>query len=190
MDPLDVRRKNLGNDKRMQKVLNAAADKFGWTPMKSPSGRGYGIACLDYLGTYVALCAQVDVDKTSGEIKARRVVVAQDTGTIINPQGIRIQIEGCVVMGLGYCLTEEIRFNGGRILDTNFDTYEISPFSWVPEIEVVLVDNPDLAPQGCGEPAITGMGAVLANAVHDAIGIRFYELPMTPNRVKSALAEG
>jgi isoquinoline 1-oxidoreductase len=90
-------------------------------------------------------------------------------------------------MGLGYCFTEEIHFKGGQILDNNFNTYEISRFSWVPEVEVVLVDNPDLAPQGCGEPAITGMGAVMANAVHDAIGIRFFELPMTPQRVKSAL---
>ena len=187
VDPLEFRLKNLGNDERMQRVLKAAAEKFSWTSAKSPSGRGYGIACLDYLGTYVALCAAVDVDKTSGKIQARRVVVAQDTGIIINPQGIRIQIEGCVAMGLGYCFAEEIHFKGGKILDTNFDTYQISRFSWVPEIEVVLVDNPDLAPQGCGEPAITGMGAVMANAVHDAIGIRFFELPMTPQRVKSAL---
>lgn len=189
MDPLEFRQKNLCNDKRMQKVLNAAADKFGWKSAKSPSGRGQGIACLDYLGTYVALCARVDVDKTTGKIEVRRIVVAQDTGTIINPQGIKIQIEGCVVMGLGYCLTEEIHFKGGEILDTNFDTYEISRFSWVPKVEVVLVDNPDLAPQGCGEPAITGMGAVIANAVHDAIGIRFFELPMTQQRVRSALAD-
>jgi nicotinate dehydrogenase subunit B len=187
MDPLEFRLKNLENDERMQRVLKAAADKFGWTSAKSPSGRGYGIACLDYLGTYVALFADVDVDKTSGKIQARRVVVAQDTGTIINPQGITIQIEGCVAMGLGYCFTEEIHFKGGKILDTNFDTYEFSRFSWMPKIEVVLVDNPDLAPQGCGEPAITGMGAVMANAVHDAIGVRFFELPMTPQRVKSAL---
>lgn len=189
MDPLEFRLKNLGNNKRMQRVLKAAAEKFGWAPAKSPSGRGFGIACLDYLGTYVALCADVDIDKISGKIQAKRVVVAQDTGAIINPQGIRIQIEGCVAMGLGYCFTEEIHFKGGKILDTNFDTYEFSRFSWMPKIEVVLVDNPDLAPQGCGEPAITGMGGVLANAVHDAIGIRLFELPMTPQRVKDAISE-
>jgi nicotinate dehydrogenase subunit B len=189
MDPLEFRLKNLGNNKRMQRVLKAAAEKFGWAPAKSPSGRGFGIACLDYLGTYVALCADVDIDKISGKIQAKRVVVAQDTGAIINPQGIRIQIEGCVAMGLGYCFTEEIHFKGGKILDTNFDTYEFSRFSWMPKIEVVLVDNPDLAPQGCGEPAITGMGGVIANAVYDAIGIRLFELPMTPQRVKDAISE-
>jgi CO/xanthine dehydrogenase Mo-binding subunit len=189
MDPLEFRLKNLGNNKRMQRVLKAAAEKFGWAPAKSPSGRGFGIACLDYLGTYVALCADVDIDKISGKIQVKRVVVAQDTGIIINPQGIRIQIEGCVAMGLGYCFSEEIHFKGGKILDTNFDTYEFSRFSWMPKIEVVLVDNPDLAPQGCGEPAITGMGGVIANAVHDAIGIRLFELPMTPQRIKDAISE-
>lgn len=189
MDPLEFRLRHLINDKRMQRVLNAAAEKFGWESSQLPSGRGHGVACLDYLGTYVALCAHVDVDKKAGKIQAKRIVVAQDTGTIINPQGITIQIEGCVAMGLGYCLTEEIHFKGGRILDTNFDTYEFSRFSWIPKIEVVLVENPDLAPQGCGEPAITGMGAVMANAVYDAIGIRFFELPMTPTRVKAKLAE-
>ncbi|MGD8537569.1 MAG: molybdopterin-dependent oxidoreductase [Candidatus Aminicenantes bacterium] len=189
MNPLEFRLKHLSNNQRMQRVLNAAAEKFGWKSSILPSGQGCGIACLDYLGTYVTLCAHVDVDKQTGKIQVKRIVVAQDTGTIINPQGIKIQIEGCVAMGLGYCLSEEIHFKGGKILDTNFDTYEFSRFSWMPEIEVVLVDNPDLAPQGCGEPAITGMGAVMANAVYDAIGIRFYELPMTPQRVKSALAK-
>ena len=86
-------------------------------------------------------------------------------GEIINPQGAKLQIEGGVTMGLGYCLSEEIKFEGGKILDENFDTYEIARFSWVPEIIPVLIDNPELAPQGCGEPAITTMGAVIANAV-------------------------
>ena len=99
-----------------------------------------------------------------------------------------MQIEGCVNMGLGYCLTEEIRFRGGEVLDENFDTYEIPRFSWIPKIEPVLVDNPDLAPQGCGEPAITAMGALIANAVFDACGARLFTLPMTPKRVKEALA--
>ncbi len=82
-------------------------------------------------------------------------------------------------MGLGYCLTEEIRFKNGAVLDENFDTYELPRLSWLPKIEVVLIDNPDLAPQGCGEPAITVMGAVVANAIYDAIGVRIFMLPMT-----------
>jgi CO/xanthine dehydrogenase Mo-binding subunit len=98
-----------------------------------------------------------------------------------------MQIEGCVTMGLGYCLSEEIRFKNGAILDENYDTYEIPRFSWAPKIETVLVRNPEMPPQGCGEPAITTMGAVIANAVYDAIGKRMYTLPMNPARIKQAL---
>jgi isoquinoline 1-oxidoreductase len=186
MNPLEFRLKNL-TDKRMQRVLLAAAEKFGRSFSKIPSGRGYGIACTDYLGTYVATMAEVKVDALSGKIRVERVVCAQDTGEVINPEGTRMQIEGGITMGFGYVLTEEIRFKEGRILDENFDTYEIPHFSWLPKIETVLVDNPKMPPQGCGEPAITTMGGVIANAVYDAIGVRLYVLPMTPARIKEAL---
>ncbi len=186
MDPLSFRLANLA-DERMKKVVRAAADKFGRAFAKAPTGRGYGVAITDYLGTYVATMAEVAVDKAKGAVRVLRVVCAQDTGEVINPEGARMQIEGCVTMGLGYALTEEIRFKNGRVLSENYDTYEIPRFSWLPRIEVVLVDNPDLAPQGCGEPAVTTMGAVVANAIHDAIGVRLFTLPMTPARVLEAL---
>ena len=188
MDPLEFRMHNL-TDERMKRVLRAAAEKFGHSFSKAPSGKGYGVACTDYLGTYLATMAEVKVNKRTGEVRVERVVCAQDTGEVINPEGVRMQIEGCIVMGLGYCLTEEIRFRGGRILDENFDTYEIPRFSWLPKIETVLVDNPEMPPQGCGEPAITPMGAVIANAVFDAIGARLFVLPMTPARIKEALTK-
>ena len=86
-------------------------------------------------------------------------------------------------MGLGSALTEEIQFRGGKVLDENFDTYEITRFSTAPKIDVVLIDNPDLAPQGCGEPATTTTGAVIANAIYDAVGVRMFELPMTPEKI-------
>ena len=123
-------------------------------------------------------------------MRVKRVVCAQDMGEIINPQGARLQLESCITMGLGSASTEEIRFKGGNVLDESFDTYELSRFSWLPKIETVLVDNPDMAPQGFGEPAITTMGAVLDNAVYevyDAIGARMFELPMMPERVKKAV---
>jgi CO/xanthine dehydrogenase Mo-binding subunit len=131
--------------------------------------------------------AEVEVDTKTGGVRVERIVCAQDTGEVINPEGVRMQIEGCLTMGLGYCLTEEIRFKDGRILDENFDTYEIPRFSWLPKIETVLVDNPEMAPQGCGEPAITTMGAVIANAVFDAAGVRMFTLPMTRARIREAL---
>jgi nicotinate dehydrogenase subunit B len=185
-DPLSFRLLNL-SDARMKKVVQAAANQFGRTFAKAPSGRGYGMAITDYLGTYVAAMAEVTVDKANGTVQVLRVVCAQDTGEVVNPEGARMQIEGCVTMGLGYCLSEEIRFKNGAILDENYDTYEIPRFSWLPKIEVVLVDNPDLGPSGCGEPAITVMGGLVANAVYDAIGVRVFTLPMTPARILAAL---
>jgi nicotinate dehydrogenase subunit B len=189
MDPLEFRLKNLEENPRMRRVLKAAAERFNRKFEKAPSGRGFGISCVDYLGTYVATMAEVEVDKKTGKIQVKRVVCAQDMGEVINPEGARIQIEGCITMGLGYTLSEEIRFKGGQVLDTNFDTYELPRFSWVPEIETVLVPNPDLPPQGCGEPAITNMGSVVANAVFDATGIRMVELPMNPERVRKAMEQ-
>jgi CO/xanthine dehydrogenase Mo-binding subunit len=91
-------------------------------------------------------------------------------------------------MGLGYTFTEELRFRGGEILDRNFDSYDIPRFSWVPRIETVLVRNDELAPQGGGEPAITPTGGAIANAVFDATGARLFRLPLTPERVRQAIA--
>jgi CO/xanthine dehydrogenase Mo-binding subunit len=130
----------------------------------------------------------VKVDRQSGTVKVERVVCAQDMGTVVNPVGATMQVEGCITMGLGYVLTEELRFKGGLIADLNFDTYELPRFSWRPRIETVLVENDALAPQGGGEPAIAPMGGVIANAVFDATGVRMTRLPMTPARVKAALA--
>jgi nicotinate dehydrogenase subunit B len=93
------------------------------------------------------------------------------------------------MMGLGYALTEHIRFRGGEILDRNFDTYEIARFSWLPEIDTIIVENNSLEPQGGGEPAIITVGGAVANAIFDATGVRLYRLPMTPERLKAALAE-
>ena len=186
VDPLTFRLNNLA-DERMINVLRAAADQFGNPFAPGPSGKGYGIACTNYLNTYVATMAEVTVDEMTGRIKVNRIVSAQDMGEIINPQGARLQIEGGVTMGLGYCLYEEVEFNGGQVLTENFDTYEITRFSEAPVVEAVLVHNPGLAPQGCGEPAITTMGGVIANAVYDAIGVRIFTLPMTPDRIREAM---
>jgi isoquinoline 1-oxidoreductase len=187
IDPVEFRLKNL-KDQRMRRVLQAAAEKFAWAPAKAPSGRGYGVACGTDVGTYVAHMAEVQVDKNTGSVQVKRVVCAQEMGLCINPQGARLQIEGCITMGLGYALTEEIRFQGGEILDSNFDTYPIPRFSWLPEIETVILEAQDSPAQGGGEPPVICMGAVLANAVFDATGARLLQLPMTPDRIKAALA--
>jgi len=188
MDPLEFRLRNL-NDKRMIGVLKAVAEKFGWRTSPVPSGRGFGVACGVDAGAYIATMAEVEVDQESGRVRVKRIVCAQDMGLVINPEGAKMQMEGCLTMGLGYTLTEEVRFKGGQILDRNFDTYEIPRFSWLPKIETVLIDNPELPPAGGGEPPIICMGGVVANAIFDAVGARLFELPMTPERVKKALAE-
>ncbi|HUU28081.1 MAG TPA: molybdopterin cofactor-binding domain-containing protein [archaeon] len=186
IDPLEFRLMNL-KDERMIGVLKAAAEKFGWTQSKAPSGRGFGISCGIDSGTYVAAMAEVIVDRKSGQVQVKRVACAQDMGLAINPEGAKLQMEGCITMGLGYALAEEVHFKGGEILDLNFDTYELPRFSWVPEIETVLIDAKDSPAQGGGEPAIINMGGLIANAIFDATGARLFQLPMTPERVREAL---
>jgi isoquinoline 1-oxidoreductase len=188
-DPLEFRLRHV-SDARMRGVLRAAADAFGWTPAPAPSRKGRGLACGADAGAYVATMAEVGVDSATGKVKVHRVVCAQDMGTVVNPDGARMQIEGGVTMGLGYAFAEELRFQGGEILDRNFDSYEIPRLSRVPKIEAVLVKNDDVAPQGGGEPSIITTGAVLANAVFDATGARLFRLPMTPGRVLEAVRAG
>ena len=189
MDPVEFRLQNLA-DRRVKRVLQAAAEKFGWKQATSPSGRGYGVACGIDAGTYVAAIAEASVDRSSGEVKVKRVVCAQDMGLVINPEGAAIQMEGCITMGLGYALKERIRFKDGEIFDQNFDTYEIPRFTWVPTIETVLIDDREAAPQGGGEPAIVVMGGVVGNAIYDAIGVRMLHMPMSPEKIREALKKG
>ncbi|MHC4602236.1 MAG: xanthine dehydrogenase family protein molybdopterin-binding subunit [Planctomycetota bacterium] len=188
MDPLEFRLKNL-TDERMRGVLKAAAEKFGWTGGKCPSGRGVGIACGSYVNVPVVLIAEVKVDKQTGSLQVKRVVCAQDIGLVINPEGVKLQAEGGITMGLGYALTEEVHFKGGRILDLSFGTYKLPRFSWAPQIETVLIKADDSSSKGAGEPPIICMGGVIANAIYDATGARLLQLPMTRERVKAAMAK-
>ncbi len=183
-DPLEFRLRNT-SDARMLAVLRAVRDAAGWQAGAAPhrTGRGRGLACGIDAGSYVAHVAEVAVDRATGAVRVERVVVAQEMGIVVNPDGAKMQIESCVTMGLGYALSEEVRFAGGRIDSANFDTYQLPRFSWVPSIETVLVPNDALAPQGGGEPAIIVMGAVIANAIFDATGARLLRTPMTPERV-------
>jgi len=186
IDPLEFRLKNA-TDARLRRVLTTAANAFGWKPAAGPSGQGRAIAASVDAGSYCAIVAEVAVDRKTGAIQVKRVVAAQDMGIVINPTGAKMQMEGCITMGLGYVLSEELRFNGGDIADRNFATYELPRFSAVPRIETLLIKNDELSPQGGGEPAIVPMGAVIANAVYDATGTRMFRLPMTRERVLAAM---
>jgi len=186
IDPLEFRLKNL-KDEKMIACWKAVADKFGYTSGKLPSGRGIGMACGTDAGTWVAMIAEVKVDKSTGKVKVVRVACAQDMGLCVNPQGALIQMEGCIQMGLGYTLSEEIQFEGGNIKNRGFDSYEIPRFSWTPKMECVILERKNMAPKGGGEPAIITVGAAVANAIHDATGARLYRMPMTPERVLEAM---
>jgi nicotinate dehydrogenase subunit B len=186
IDPLEFRLKNL-KDEKMIACLKAVAEKFGYVPGKAPGGRGIGIALGTDAGTWVAHMAEVKVDKNTGKVQVIRIACAQDMGLCVNPQGATIQMEGCITMGLGYTFSEELLFEGGNILTRGFDTYEIPRFSRLPQIDTVILDRKDKAPQGGGEPAIIAIGAVVANAIFDATGARLYRMPITPARVLEAL---
>jgi len=187
-DPVEFRLRHL-TDKRMRRVLEAATKQFGWKAARAPSGQGVGVACGNTYKTYVATAVQVAADKSTGRVQVERVVTAVDAGIIVNPEGTRQQVEGCISMGIGYALSEEVRFSNGEVLARNFDSYEIPRFSTMPKMEVVLVDNPELAPDGIAEPPIITLGAAIANAVYDATGARLFQLPMTPARVLQALKQ-
>jgi isoquinoline 1-oxidoreductase len=186
IDPLEFRLKNL-KDEKMIGVLKAVADKFGYVPGKTPSGRGIGISCGTDAGTWVAHIAEVKVSERTGRVKVLRLACAQDMGLCVNPQGALLQMEGCLTMGLGYTLTEEVKYEGGNIRDRNFDSYQIPRFSWLPKLDCVIMDRKDQPPQGGGEPAIIGVGAAVGNAVFDATGARLFRVPFTPERVLQAV---
>jgi nicotinate dehydrogenase subunit B len=186
IDPLEFRLKNL-KDEKMIRCLKTVADRFGYVAGKTPSGRGIGVAVGTDVGTYVAQMAEVKVDKKTGHVEVVRIACVQDMGLCVNPEGATIQMEGCITMGLGYALAEEVLFEGGDIQSRGFDSYEIPRFSWLPKIDTFIFDRKDQPPQGGGEPAIVPIGAVIASAIYDATGARLYRMPMTPARVLEAL---
>ena len=189
IDPVEFRLNNLA-DERMIKVVETLIDKFGYTPAVGPSGRGIGMALGTDAGTRVAVMVEVKVDENTGNVQLKRAVCSQDMGMCVNPQGSIIQAEGCITMGMGYALMEDVEFSGGEVITKNFDTYQIPLFSWVPDtIDVVIQDKMDEPPQGGGEPAIICMGGAIANAIFDACGARLHQMPMTPERVLKGIKE-
>ena len=190
MDPLEFRLKNMNNQRAINS-LKIAADKFGWTSAKPPKGTGRGIAVGTDAGTLVTVIVEVKVDAQTGEVKVTRAVVGQDMGQVINPEGTIIQAEGCVNMGLGYALSEDIEFDWGEVKTKNFGDYNLPLFSTIPpQIDTVWVDAMDQPPQGGGEPAIICMGGAVANAVFEACGARVFRLPVTKERILEAMKKG
>lgn len=179
MDPLELRLKNLKED-RLRAVFEAAAKQFGWGRTKS-AGQGFGMGGgYEKLG-HIATCAEVSVDPKSREVKLVRVVTAFECGAIVNPDGLRNQVEGANIQGLGGALFESILFDNGKILNDRLSQYRVPRFSDVPVIETVLLDRKDLPSVGAGECPLVGLAPAIANAIFDATGVRLHSMPLIPD---------
>jgi isoquinoline 1-oxidoreductase len=183
VDPLEFRLKNL-KDARLRAVLEAAAKQFGWRQTKPAAGHGFGLAAGTEKGSYVATCAEVNVDRTAGRLKVVRAVTAFECGAVLNPDNLKNQIEGAVMMGLGGALTEAIRFAGGKILNPRFSAYKVPRFADLPVLETVILDRKDLPSAGAGETPIVAIAPAVGNAIFDATGLRLRSLPMVPEGLK------
>jgi nicotinate dehydrogenase subunit B len=183
-------------DARDIAVIKAAAERAGWKTRPSPRNdqtgdkvSGRGIAYAQRNGTRVAMIAEVDIDRGSGKIHVRRFTVAHDCGQIINPDGVRMAVEGNIVQGISRTLWEEVKFNNKTVTSVDWLTYPILDITETPEeIDVVLINHPEIAASGAGEPSSRPIAAAIANAVFDATGVRIRRVPFSPNNVKQALS--
>ena len=179
MDPLDFRLKNL-RDPRLREVLQAAADAFGWRAAKSEAGRGAGLAVGVEKNSYLATCVEVLADKESGVIKVLRAVSAFDCGAVVNPNHLKSQVEGALMMGLGGALFEAIEFENGKLTNPRLSDYRVPRFADLPKIQVVLLDRKDIPSAGAGETPIIGIAPAVANAIFAATHLRLRSMPLAP----------
>ena len=181
-DPLAFRLHHLGSNDRLRAVLVAAAEKFGWRgawkPNAAPQKTGIGLACGTEKGSFVATCARVEVDESARTYKVLDACTAFECGAIQNPANLKAQVDGCVIMGLGGALREEMRFKDGQILNPKFSQYHVPRFKDVPNLETVLVNRPDLPSVGAGETPIIGIAPAVANALFHATQSRIRSLPI------------
>ena len=184
MDPLEFRLKNIG-DTRLRDVFQAAAKSFGWPGKRLKDGQGFGMGGGIEKNGYVATCAEVAVDRGSGDVRVVRVVTAFECGAIVNPDGLRNQVIGANIMGLGGALFEAVEFDNGRITNPHFAGYRVPRFRDVPEIEAVLLDRKDIPSAGAGETPIVGVAPAIGNAIFDATGVRLRSLPLVPKGLKA-----
>jgi isoquinoline 1-oxidoreductase subunit beta len=177
--PLEFRLAHLEHP-RLRAVLEAAAERFEWSrrvTKRSPN-IGVGLACGTEKGSYVAACVEVEVEPETERIRVRRVCEVFECGAVLNPANLKAQVEGAIIMGLGPALTEEMRFENGRILNASFRQYAVPRFHDVPELDVHLLDRPDLASAGGGETPIIAVAPAIANAVFHATGKRIRQMPI------------
>jgi isoquinoline 1-oxidoreductase len=178
-DPLDFRLAHLNND-RLRAVLESAAQRFHWKDKlaeKNPN-RGVGLACGTEKGSYVAACAEIEIQHPQKTIVVRRVSQVFECGAIVNPDNLLKQVQGAIIMGLGPALREEMRFEKGEMLTDSFRKCQVPRYADVPELDIHLLNRPDLEPAGAGETPIIAIAPAIANAVFHATGVRVRQMPI------------
>jgi isoquinoline 1-oxidoreductase len=178
-DPLEFRLAHLDNP-RLRAVLEKAAKEFNWSGRvkKKDTNVGVGLACGTEKGSFVAACVEVELDRKQNKIKVRHVCQAFECGKILNPANLLSQVQGGLIMGLGAALREEMQFEDGKILNPSFRKYQVPRFDDVPQLDIHLVDRPDLPSAGAGETPIIVIAPAIANAMFHATGTRARTMPV------------
>jgi len=194
VDPVQFRLKYLTSDKRITEVLTATVKKAGWTDRPSPAPAsggtkvsGRGVATANRANTMTAAVAEIELDKSTGEVTVKKITLAHDCGLIVNPDGLKNQIEGNIIQGVSRALLEEVQFDASGQKNLDWDSYPVIRFDQVPDIDIVLINRPEMQPLGGGEPSIVPVTAAIGNAIFDATGARLRRTPFTPQRVLAAL---
>jgi CO/xanthine dehydrogenase Mo-binding subunit len=181
-DPLAFRLAHL-EEPRMRTVLEAAAQHFDWARRRKQVAAdvGVGLACGTEKNSFVAACAEVRIDRQRGKIQVQHVCEAFECGPIQNPANLLSQVQGCIMMGLGPALREEMRFEDGKILNAGFTGYQVPRFEDLPKLDIHLINKTDIPSAGGGETPIIAIAPAVANAVFAATGIRVRSMPMENN---------
>lgn len=187
IDPVTFRRNMLGNNPRMAAVMDAVIAKAGYEPTVGPSGRGIGIALGFDASSYVAEVAQITLDQNTGQISVTHVDVAIDCGLVINPEAVKHQVEGSVVLGTSSALREIIKFESGKVTNASFADYAPITMRESPRVDTVFVEDKTAPMTGVGEPAVAPVAGAVMNALYDLVGIRLFDMPFTPDRVLAEL---
>jgi nicotinate dehydrogenase subunit B len=192
-DPLEFRLAALKNPRGLE-VLRKVGEMMRWEPRANPrrDGKGRGVAYTHYKNneTLLAMGMDVEVDAKTGVIRVLRVACAHDCGQIIAPDGVRAQVEGCILQTISRALFEEVKFDRKAVTSTDWVTYPILTIPDAPTLDIALIDRPSEPPLGVGEASASPVAAAIANAVFDATGVRLRRVPFTPERVKEALEGG
>jgi nicotinate dehydrogenase subunit B len=191
---VQFRLRYLTSDKRTSGILEATAKRAGWidrpAPAPASSGAkavGRGVAVANRANTMTATVAEIEVDKSTGAVMVKKITLGHDCGLIVNPDGLKNQIEGNILQGVSRALLEEVQFDSTGQKNLNWDSYPVIRFEQVPEVDIVLIDQRDMQPLGGGEPSIVPITAAIANAIFDATGARLRQVPFTPQRVLNAI---